>query len=97
MQTPASCWQPSPRAYKGPGDPEYPNTAEVRTLNANGALRLEGRNWQVAGALAHQTVRLDRIQDRVLVFYANTLLRELDLAGLGSTTVEPSPANQIIL
>jgi transposase InsO family protein len=97
MQTPASCWQPSLRAYQGPRDPEYPASADIRTLNANGALRLEGRNWQIAGALAHQPVRLHRIQDRVLVFYANTLLRELDLAGLGSTMVEPSPANQIKL
>jgi transposase InsO family protein len=97
MRTPASCWQPSPRVYAGPRDPEYPAGAEVRTLNTNGALRLNGHNWQVAGALAHHPVRLDRIGDRVLVFYANTLLRELHLASLGSTMVEPRPANQLKL
>lgn len=93
MQTPASLWQPSRRLYAGPRDPVYPAGAEVRQLNSQGALRLDGRNWQVAGALAHQPVRLERIEDRVLVFYAMTLLREIDLAGAGSTRLEPAPAN----
>jgi len=93
MQTPASHWRPSPRPYTGPGEPHYPANAEVRRLNRLGALRLNGRNWQVAGALAHQPVHLKRIEDRVLIFYATTLLRELDLAGAGSTMVEPAPAN----
>ncbi len=97
MRTPATCWQPGPRAYTGPREPQYAADAEVRRLNALGALQLNGRNWQVAGALAHQHVRLERIDDRVLVFYANTLLRELDLVGLGSTMVEPKPTNKISL
>ena len=97
MQTPASLWKPSPRAYTGPGDPVYPAGSEVRQLNSLGALRLDGRNWQVAGALAQQPVRLQRIDDRILVFYATTLLREIDLAGAGSTMVEPAPANLLNL
>lgn len=97
MQTPATLWCPSPRPFTGPRDPVYPAGAEVRLLNTLGALRLNGRNWQVAGALAHQPVHLQRIDNRVLVRYANTLLRELDLAGEASTMVEPSPANQIHL
>jgi transposase InsO family protein len=94
MQTPAKRWRPSPRPYKGPRDPEYPAGAEIRMLNSLGVLRLDRRNWQVAGALARQPVRLERIEDRVLVFYATTLIRELDLAREGSTMVEPSPANK---
>jgi transposase InsO family protein len=97
MQTPASRWRPSPRPYVGPRDPQYPAGAEIRILNSLGALRLNGRNWQVAGALAYQPVQLQHIEDRVLVFYANTLLRELDLAGVGSTMVEPTPANKLTL
>jgi len=97
MQTPASVWRPSARAYTGPRDPVYPPGSELRQLNSLGALRLSGRNWQVAGSLAHQTVRLDRIEDRILIFYATTLLREIHLAGQGSTMVEPSPANSLNL
>jgi len=93
METPASRWQPSQRPYTGPHDPVYPADAEVRQLNSLGALRLNGHSWQVAGALAHQPVLLQRIEDRILIFYANTLIRELDLAGMGSTMVEPMPAN----
>jgi len=34
-------------------------------------------------------VRLIRIDQRILVFYRNTLVRELDLLSQGSTMVEP--------
>jgi hypothetical protein len=97
MQTPASRWKTSPRSYVGPADPKYCSGADIRRLNALGALRLNGRNWQIAGALARQPVRLQPIEGRVLVFYANTLLGELDLAGRGSTMVEPLPANVLNL
>lgn len=97
MQTPASRWKPSLRSFTGPRDPVYPHDAEVHRLNSSGSLRLNGRNWQVAGALAHQPVRLARLENRVLIFYGDTPIRELDLAGQGSTIVEPCPANQLTL
>jgi len=93
MRTPASLWHRSPRTYAGPADPLYPPASETGQLNAQGSLWLEGRNWQVAGALAHQTVRIARLDSRILVFYGNTPIRELDLARQGSTIVEPCPAN----
>ncbi len=93
MKTPATRWQPSARPYTGPGDPVYANDAEVQTLDSNGATYVNGRKWQVAGALAGQRVQLNRIGQRVLIFYGRTPIRELDLAGEGSTIVEPSPAN----
>ena len=93
MKTPASLWRPSEQLFTGPRDPVYPAQAEVRQLNVLGALPLNGRNWQVAGALANQLVHLKRINQRILVFYANTLIRELDLGGESSTMVEPSPPN----
>jgi transposase InsO family protein len=97
MQTPASHWQPSIRSYTGPADPAYPEGAELGQLNAQGALRLEGRNWQIAGALAHQRVRIVRIDTRVHIYYAQTLIRELNLLGQGSTMVEPCPRNFLYL
>jgi len=97
MQTPATVWHPSTRRYTGPVDPVYPDGAELRQLNAQGALRLEGNNWQIAGALARQTVRLVRIETRILVYYAQTLIREIHLLGQGSTMVEPCPRNSLEL
>jgi transposase InsO family protein len=97
MQTPASHWHPSARSYAGPADPVYPEGAELGQLNALGALKLEGRYWKVGGALAHQTVRIMRIDTRVIVYYAQTPIRELDLLGQGSTMVEPCPRNSLEL
>jgi transposase InsO family protein len=91
MDTPASRWHPSLRSYAGPADPAYPEGAELGRLNAQGSLWLQGRNWQVAGALAHQTVRIARLDNRVLVFYAHTPIREIDLVGEGLTRGGTSP------
>jgi transposase InsO family protein len=93
MATPASLWKPSTRPYTEPRDPLYPQDAQILRLDSNGSMRCNGRKWQVAGALAGQTVRLHQIDQRVLVYYGLTLLREIDLAGQGSTIVEPWPAN----
>jgi transposase InsO family protein len=97
MDTPASHWHRSQRTCVEPRDPVYAPDAEVRQLNGSGGLWLNGRSWQVAGALAHQPVRLARTGQRILIFYADIPIRELDLAGQGSTIVEPCPANSLNL
>jgi transposase InsO family protein len=81
MKTPASLWHPSVRRYD-PNPPawQYPEGAEVRRLESTGQLLLHGRRWQVAGPLASEQVRLMRLDQRILVFYCDTLIRELDLA-----------------
>jgi hypothetical protein len=38
-----------------------------------------------------------RIDTRVHIYYAQTLIRELNLLGLGSTMVEPCPRNFLYL
>jgi transposase InsO family protein len=97
MATPASCWKPSTRSFNGPQDPAYPPDAEIYQVNANGGIRLDQRTWQIGGAMVKQYVRVERLQQRALVFYGQTLIRELDLAGHGSTIVEPCPANHLNL
>jgi transposase InsO family protein len=93
MQTPASLWRPSQRRFNpDPAPWQYPQGSEVQRLESTGQLQLEGRRWQVAGPLAQELVQLVRLGQRVLVFYRNTLVRELDLAGQASTSVEPRPA-----
>jgi transposase InsO family protein len=90
MRTPASVWRPSLRRYDpSPAAWLYPEGAEVHRLDASGRLRLHGRPWQVAGPLAGRQVQLKRIDQRVLIFYRNTLVRELDLVLQASTSVEP--------
>ena len=90
MQTPDSLWQPSPQPYAPEPPPwPYPEGAEVHRLEKTGQLTLQGRRWQVAGALASEPVRLIRVDQRILVLYRNTLVRELDLVLQGSTSVEP--------
>ena len=92
MKTPASLWRPSLRRYDpNPAPWAYPEGAEVARLESNGQLKLDGRRWQVAGALAGEWVQLERIEQRVMVFYCCTLVREIDLAGQGSTMVDPWP------
>jgi transposase InsO family protein len=90
MKTPASCWRPSPQPYDpNPAPWHYPEGAEVMRLEKTGQLTLQGRRWQVAGALASEQVQLIRTGQRILIFYRNTLVRELDLLLQGSTPVEP--------
>ena len=62
-------------------------------LEAHGALNMHGTRWQISRLLAGEQVQLERIDQRILVFYRNTLIREIDLASHGSTIVEPWPAN----
>jgi hypothetical protein len=57
-------------------------------------LKLDGRRWWVTGSLAGEQVQLLRIDQRILIFFCNTLVRELDRAGRGSTMVEPWPATR---
>ena len=90
MRTPASLWQPSPNRYHPDPPPwQYPEGAELHRLETTGQLTLAGRRWQIAGALASEQVQLIRVEQRVLVFYRNTLVREVDLALHASTSVEP--------
>jgi transposase InsO family protein len=90
MKTPATVWRKSEKLYeKEPAEWSYPDGSEVLRLEKTGQLRLDGRRWQVSGPLAGERVQLIRIEHRVLVFFCNTLIRELDLANQGSTMVEP--------
>jgi len=89
MRTPASLWRPSPRAYDAqPPRWEYPAGAQVRKLDGDGKVRAYGGSWNISQALRREWVQLVRLDDRVLVYYCRTLIRELDLAIQRSTAVE---------
>ena len=89
MTTPASHWRPSPRRYNpNPSPWEYAEGALVRKLDCDGKISFAGRNWTISLALAGERVQLQRIDQRVMVFYCRTLIRELDLVNLQSTIVD---------
>lgn len=99
MQTPASVWRQSERRYD-PHPPrwEYPAGAKVLKVGSQGTLDAYGTRWKIAKALAGEWVQLERIGDRVLVYYCRTLIRELDLHTRASLLVrrwrpqpEPGP------
>jgi transposase InsO family protein len=96
MQTPASRWQPSQRRYD-PHPPrwQYPTGAWVRKVDCSGKVNLEGRNWNISQALAGDWVQFIRLEERVQVYYCNTLIRELDLALQRSTIVERWSAREV--
>jgi transposase InsO family protein len=89
MQTPASRWQPSTRKYQpDPPEWEYAEGAEVRRLSVDGDLYLDNHRWRISLALAGEPVRIERTDQRILLYYCNTLIRELDRAAQRSTAVD---------
>jgi transposase InsO family protein len=90
MQTPATRWVPSPRRYDPHPPPWlYPEGAEVKALGSQGQLKLDGQRWEISKALARERVRLVRIADRILVYYCNSLLKEIDILAQRLSTVGP--------
>ena len=84
-----SRYQPVPPAW------DYGAEAEVRRLSVDGDLYLNNCRWRISEALAGEPIRLERTAERILLYYCNTLVRELDLAGQRSTRVDrcPQPNN----
>src|ERR1700685_638710 len=89
MRTPASLWHPSPRRYD-PHPPrwEYATGSHVLKLDGEGKLKTCGSHWNISKALRGEWVQLEQVQQRVLVYYCRTLIRELDLENQRSTAVQ---------
>jgi transposase InsO family protein len=79
MITPAKVWTPSTRKYDPhPADWQYPPGAVLRKVDVDGKLQLDGRQWHLSRALRRQWVQVVWVQQRVLVYYCNSVVRELD-------------------
>jgi len=89
MRTPATLWCPSPRRYD-PHPPrwEYPQGAWVLKVDCQGKLDIQGQKWKVSRALAGEWVQVVPVEQRMMVFYCTTLIRELDPGIQRSTIVE---------
>jgi len=92
MQVPAQRWRPSPRAFE-PNRPEWPYPADwtVLRLAGEGQLNWLGRRWEISRALRGQLVGLQQSEDRVLVYFCNVALRELDLRTGQNKTLPANP------
>jgi len=91
MRTPASLWRPSTRIYDpNPQAWDYGAGAELRKVGKQGHIYIGDRPWKVSQALASHTVRLERIDQRVLVYFCRTLVQQIDLSADRSTAVERS-------
>jgi len=89
MQTPATVWRRSERRYDPhPARWEYPAGAHVLKVGSQGTLDAYGIRWKIARALGGEWVHLQRVGQRVLVFYCRTLIRELDLQSRASVVVQ---------
>ena len=79
MRTPSTVWQPSGKRYDPqPARWEYPAGAELKQVGGKGYLRIGGQPRYLL-PLIGEWVQLVRIEERVLVFYCNTVIREIEL------------------
>jgi transposase InsO family protein len=98
MRTPASVWHRSERNYD-PNPPEwdYGEGADVHRVDSHGQVQLAARRWPISQALRHEQVEVKRVEERLLVYYRQSLVREIDLAAQRSTAVDrwakPSTCN----
>lgn len=89
MATPFSRWRPSVRRYAAhPPAWEYPPGSRVLKVDSDGKIQLYREHWLISRALSGERVQLLTIEQRVLVYYCRTLVRELDLARQRSTIVD---------
>jgi len=97
MRTPASLWRPSVRTYDpNPQTWDYGPGAELRKVGRQGHIYIGDRSWKVSQALASHTVKLERIDQRVLVYFCRTLVQQIDLSAERSTAVERSALNSCL-
>jgi transposase InsO family protein len=89
MKTPDQLWQPSPRRYNPhPPDWEYPQGAWTLKVDCQGTIDIKEQRWRIGKTLAGERVLIQPVEQRYLVYYCNTLVRELDPPMKCSTIVE---------
>ena len=89
MQTPATVWRKSHRRYD-PNPPrwEYEPGSEVVKVGGDGQIWIERQRWEISRALAGEWVQLIRLEQRILVYYCRSLVRELDQSSRRSLAVD---------
>jgi transposase InsO family protein len=89
MRTPASVWSKSGRQYDPHPPPwQYPEGAWTLKVDCQGTVDLHGQRWRIGKTLAGERVMIQPVEDRFLVFFCSTLVREIDPVTQNSTIVE---------
>jgi transposase InsO family protein len=80
MEVPAQHWTPSTRVFVAEPKPwQYPNPEHVRKVRENGGISWNGRSYFVSRAFIGENVQLQLLENTVLVWFCQTLIREFDL------------------
>lgn len=80
MDTPTEHYQPSQKAYNpNPLSWEYPEGSVVEKLNTRGWLGKSRIRYFVSEALAEQNVRVETIDNKLIVSYRQMYIREIDI------------------
>jgi len=80
MVPPATRWQPSPRKFNPHLDEwAYPSDWKVFRLAGEGQLCYHGKRWEVSRALRGQLVGWQANGPRILIYYCNMPVREINL------------------
>jgi hypothetical protein len=72
---------------------DYGAGAELRKVGVQGHIYIGDQRWRMSQTLASHTVWLERIDQRVLVYFCRTLVQEIDLSGKRPIAVERSSLN----
>jgi len=79
MKRPVEFYRASTRAYQAqPREWEYDSGSIVQRLNTQGCLYWRGQNWFVCEALAGRRVRVEIVEELLLVSYRHMYVREID-------------------
>lgn len=79
MQTPSQRWRKSSKLYQShPAPWIYPAGTEVREVDSNGMIRMEGRRWFLTDTLVGQPVGMTAVGSRWFIHYRKTLVAEID-------------------
>lgn len=97
MDVPSDHYYPSQRQYQDqPAEWEYPQGAIVKRLNSQGCVDYQKRRYFVCEALCNEPVQIETIQNKLLVRYRRTYIREIDLkTGKGKPIVKTVSKNQL--
>jgi transposase InsO family protein len=91
MATPAEYYRPSQKPYNpDPREWEYPEGSVVEKLNTQGWLGKSRIRYFVCEALAGKTVRVEQIDNKLIVSYRHMYIREIDKnTGRTTSLIEP--------
>lgn len=79
MATPSKYYRPSRKAYNpDPGEWEYPEGSVVEKLSNRGWLGTSRIRYFVCEALAEKTVRVEQIDNKLIVSYRHMYIREIN-------------------